>query len=84
VEHALPACSLGPVFLEPAQWAVLYSTVQYLAGVQGRLTMSLGSLVMGLLQRSMVRALYLVALPHHDSHHSHSWGSEKMGTCCCT
>ena len=34
---------------------------------------SLGSLVSGLLQRSMVFAVPSVALPHQVSHHSHSW-----------
>ena len=33
---------------------------------------SLGSLVRGLLHRSMVLAAALVALPHQVSHHSHS------------
>jgi len=33
---------------------------------------SLGSLVRGLLHRSMVLAADLVELPHHVSHHSHS------------
>jgi hypothetical protein len=35
------------------------------------LTSSFGSLVMGLLHKSMVLAWDLVEFPHHDSHHSH-------------
>lgn len=49
---------------------------------KNRSTWSLGSFVIGLLQRSMVFALDFVALPHHDSHHSHSCGNENMGTVC--
>lgn len=37
----------------------------------------------GLLHRSIVFAFALVAVPHHVSHQSHSWGSEWMGTLCC-
>ena len=41
---------------------------------------SLGSLVSGLLHRSIVFALASEALPHQASHQSHSSGSERMGT----
>lgn len=41
---------------------------------------SLGSFVRGLLQRSMVLAWPLEASSHHDSHQSHSWGSDLIGT----
>ena len=39
---------------------------------------SLGSLVRGLLHRSMVLAAALVALPHQVSHHSHSCAIQCM------
>ena len=41
---------------------------------------SLGSLVIGLLHRSIVFAAACEALPHQDSHQSHSSGKEWMGT----
>ena len=41
---------------------------------------SLGSLVIGLLHRSIVFAADCEALPHQDSHQSHSSGKEWMGT----
>lgn len=59
-----------------------WSDKQVIAEQNYEVTWSLGSFVIGLLQRSIVFALDFVALPHHDSHHNHSWGSEKMGTLC--
>lgn len=57
-------------------------TLQSEAPCSKLVTWSLGSFVMGLLHKSIVFALDFVAFPHHDSHHSHSWGRENIGTVC--
>jgi hypothetical protein len=58
----------------PQQSTAIHSNQECLA------CSSLGSLVIGLLHRSIVFAADCEALPHQDSHQSHSSGKEWMGT----
>ena len=73
------ACSINPdqsiaINLQQEQSRAIKSNQECLT------CSSLGSLVIGLLHRSIVFAAACEALPHQDSHQSHSSGKEWMGT----